>query len=326
MTKTTKSLSTQKPSASPFPLKPMLATRIEEPFNDDDWIYEIKLDGYRIISEVINNKASMLSRGQLDFTSKYSPIAEALSQINYNAVFDGEVIVIGKDSKPNFNLLQHYRKEYNIKYYIFDLLWFNDANLMDRPVTERRKLLKQIFPKSDFLKLSEDFEDGITLFNQLKEMGMEGIVAKKKDSIYIPGKRTQSWLKVPVTIHQDFVIGGWAESDSGNLFRSLIFGNYQNGKLMYVHHSGGGFNNKQMEQLHMQLKKIETDQIPFANKVEDIETKIHWVKPLLVGEFKISNKKSPSGRIRHPAIFVRLRDDKKPFDVVPEVSKYRPLQ
>ena len=173
MTKTTKSLSTQKPSASPFPLKPMLATRIEEPFNDHDWIYEIKLDGYRIISEVINNKASMLSRGQLDFTSKYPPIAEALSQINYNAVFDGEVIVIGKDSKPNFNLLQHYRKGYTIKYYIFDLLWYNDTNLMDRPITERRKLSKANFPESDILKLSEEFEDGVALFNQLKEMGME---------------------------------------------------------------------------------------------------------------------------------------------------------
>ena len=98
MPKTIKPLSTQKPSASPFPLKPMLATRIEEPFNDPDWIYEIKLDGYRIISEVINNKASILSRGQLNFTSKYPPIAEALSKIKFNAVFDGEAIVIGKDS------------------------------------------------------------------------------------------------------------------------------------------------------------------------------------------------------------------------------------
>ena len=215
----------QKPSASPFPLKPMLATRIEEPFNDPDWIYEIKLDGYRIIAEVINNKSSILSRGQLNFTPKYPPIAEVLSKIKFNAVFDGEVIVIGKDSKPNFNLLQHYRKGYTIKYYIFDLLWYNDTDLMNQPISERRKLLKQILPESDILKLSEDFEDGVALFNQLKEMGMEGIVAKKKDNIYIPGKRTQSWFKVPVTIHQDFVIGGWAESDSGNLFRSLIFGN-----------------------------------------------------------------------------------------------------
>ena len=94
---------------------------------------------------------------------------------------------------------------------------------------------------------------------------------------------------------------------------------------MYVHHAGGGFNNKQMEQLYKQLKKIETNKIPFANKVEDIETKIHWVKPILVGEFKISNKKSPSGRIRHPAIFVRLRDDKKPKEIIPEIEVYKPL-
>ena len=318
-------LSTQKPSASPFPLKPMLATRIEEPFNDDDWIYEIKLDGYRIISEVKDNKASLLSRGQLNFSSKYPPIAEALSKINFNAVFDGEVIVIGKDSKPNFNLLQHYRKGYTIKYYIFDLLWYNGSNLMDKPITERRKILKQIFPKSDILKLSEDFEDGIALFNQLKEMGLEGIVAKKKDSIYIPGRRSQNWLKVPVTVHQDFVIGGWAESESGKIFRSLIFGNYQNGRLVYVHHSGGGFNDKQMNYLLTELKKIEINETPFINKVDDIETKIHWVKPQLVGEFKISNKKSPSGRIRHPAIFVRLRDDKKPKEIIPETVIYKPL-
>ena len=97
-------------------------------------------------------------------------------------------------------------------------------------------------------------------------MGMEGIVAKKKDSIYIPGKRTQSWLKVPVTIHQDFVIGGWAESESGNLFRSLIFGNYQDGKLIYVHHAGGGFNNKQMEQLTQAAQKNRNRQNPICKQ------------------------------------------------------------
>ncbi len=165
MPKTTKSPSTQKPSTSPFPIKPMLATRIEEPFNDPDWSYKMKLDGYRIIAEVINNKASILSRGQLNFISKYPPIAEALAQVNYNAVFDGEVIVIGKDSKSSFNLLQHYRKGYNIKYYIFDILWYNGTNLMKKPLIEIRDLLKQIFLESDILKLSEDFEDGVLLFN-----------------------------------------------------------------------------------------------------------------------------------------------------------------
>ena len=323
MSKRTK---TTKHSDSPFPLKPMLATRIEEPFNHSDWIYEVKLDGYRIISQVINNQASLLSRGQLNYTDKYPEAAEALSQINYNAVFDGEVIVIGKDSKPSFNLLLHYRKGYNIKYYIFDILWYNGINLMKKPLKERRELLKQNFPESDILKLSEDFEDGISLFNRIKEMGGEGIVAKKKDSIYIPGRRVQSWLKIPVTLHKDYVIGGWAESDSGKLFRSLLFGNYDNGSLVYVHHAGGGFDDKTMNYLLNKLKKIEIDEKPFANKVDDIETKIHWVKPQLVGEFKISNKKSPSGKIRHPAIFIRLRDDKKPVEVGPEVIAHKPLE
>ena len=136
----------------------MLATRIEEPFNNPDWLYELKLDGYRIISQVINNQASLLSRGQLNYTDKYPEAAEALSQINYNAVSDGEVIVIGKDSKPNFNLLQHYKKGYNIKYYIFDILWYNGINLMKKPLIERREMLKQNFLESDILNLSDDFK------------------------------------------------------------------------------------------------------------------------------------------------------------------------
>ena len=320
-----KILSNQKLSPSPFPLKPMLATLIEEPFNEDNWIYELKLDGYRIISEVRNKNVSLLSRGQLNFTDKYPSVSEALSQINHDVVFDGEVIVIGQDSKPNFNMLQHYRKNYPTVYYIFDLLWLDGVNLMKNPFTERRKLLSEILPSSEVLKFSADFDDGIALYNQVKEMGMEGIVAKKKDGIYVPGVRTQSWLKVPVTLHQDFVIGGWAESDKGKIFRSLIFGNYQNGKLVYVHTSGVGFNDKQMNALLTQLKKIETNKKPFVNDVDDIETIIHWVKPVLVGEFKISNKKSPSGRIRHPAIFVRLRNDKKPSEVVAEVFNHKPL-
>ena len=136
----------------------------------------------------------------------------------------------------------------------------------------------------------------------------------------------QNWLKIPVSIHQDYVIGGWAESESGKLFRSLLFGHYENGNLIYVHHAGGGFDDKKMKYLLNKFKKIEIDESPFYNKVDDIESRIHWIKPQFVGEFKISNKKSPSGKIRHPAIFVRLRDDKKPHEVQPEIIAYKPLE
>jgi|GEM_PF-197876 len=317
-------INSQVPAPSPFPLEPMTAMRIEEPFDNPDWIYEVKFDGYRILAQVIDKKATLLSRGQLNYTSKYTALVKELSNLKNKVVLDGEVIVIGEDSKPSFNALQNYRAGDPLVYYVFDLLWFDGHNLMSLPLIERRSILKKVLPDSDTVKFSDDFPEGISLFNHLKKMGMEGIIAKRKDSLYYPGKRVNTWLKIPVTVADDYVIGGWIESDSGKLFSSVIFGSYEDGGLKYIHHAGGGFNDKNTKELFKKFQRLETKKNPFTNEVKITDKhKIHWIKPELVAEIKMSNKQSPSGNIRHPAIFVRLRDDKTPVEAtdIPVVKK-----
>ncbi len=149
---------------------------------------------------------------------------------------------------------------------------------------------------------------------------MKGSWPKEKTAFTHPGRKGNSWYKAKLSKRQEYVIGGWTESDNGRLFRSLIFGHYVDGQFTYVHHSGGGFTDKQAKELSTKLKKLEIDESPFVNKV-DIKARKHWAKPELVAEFDKSVQTTKSGHIRHPAIFVALRDDKKARDVVEELPK-----
>ena len=306
--------------AMPSGIKPMLCTLIKEPFADENWLYEVKWDGYRIIAFIKNGKVILKSRGNQDYTNKYRPVSTALENNSYDAIIDGEVVVLDKNGKPDFSALQNYKSSDQIAYYVFDLIWCNGYDLMTLQLTDRKNLLREIISFNEIVKLSESFDDGINLFDSVKNMGLEGIVAKKKNSIYIPGKKGNTWYKAKLSKRQEYVIGGWTESDNGRLFRSLIFGHYVDGKFTYVHHSGGGFTDKQMKGLYSKLKKLEVAESPFVNKVT-IKAKKHWAKPELVGEFDKSVQTTKSGTIRHPAIFVGLRKDKKPKDVIKEVPK-----
>ena len=149
---------------------------------------------------------------------------------------------------------------------------------------------------------------------------LEGIRAKQKESIYQPGQRSKDWLKIKISKRQEFVIGGWTESENSKLFKSVLFGSYENGKLRYVHHAGGGFKHKERKELFEQLKADEIKKSPFISPGEVIvSTPIHWTKPKLVAEFEISTKETKNGFIRHPAIFIGLREAKKPTEVVLKV-------
>ncbi len=222
-----------------------------------------------------------------------------------------------KKGRPNFDLLQKYQEGMPIAYYLFDLLWLNGYNLIDLKLTERKALLQQVMPESDILRYSDDFEDGELLFEQVKSMELEGIVAKRKDCKYQPGKRVKDWLQLPTEIRQEFVIGGWTESGSGRPFRSILFGAYDDGKLKFVGHSGSGFKDAVMREIMDRLKPLETNKKPFVDQV-DYETKPHWVKPDLLGVFKFATW-TASGKIRKPAIFISFRNDKDPKEEVREV-------
>jgi bifunctional non-homologous end joining protein LigD len=296
--------------------KPMLATKITEPFNNPEWIYEVKWDGFRIISHVKKGKVKLFSRSLLDYTHKYPELSMALSQLKDNCIIDGELTALNKDGLPDFDALQAYNGSGSIAYYVFDLLWLNNYDLTSLPLTERKELLRKIIPPGSIIRFSDHFQYGTELFEQAKEIGLEGIVAKKKDSIYYPGIRSKEWLKLPTAIHREFVIGGWTESDKNPYFRSLIFGEFEKDKFMYVGHAGGGFKNADMPVIAKKLKDLEIKKNPFANEVIT-DHPVHFVKPKLVAEIKFATY-TKAKRIRKPAIFIGWRKDKNAIEVQAE--------
>lgn len=306
---------------SPMPqrISPMLCTLIREPVDDPDYLYEIKWDGYRIVSYVNGNSVRMDSRSALDYTSKYPLVVKALRALKRKMVVDGEVVVFNDQGIPDFDALQVYNgHESPVHYCVFDILWLDGYDLTQLPLEKRKEILKELILENDVLKFSESFTDGPGLYQQSLELNLEGIVAKKKDSHYNQGERADNWLKVPTRKRQEFVIGGWAESDRGRSFRSLLFGAYNGNKLEWIGRSGGGYKEKDMPAILKQLQKMETKTSPFSNKVLDTKgATIHWVKPQLVANFEFATW-TKSGRIRKPATFLGFRSDKHPKQVVRE--------
>lgn len=309
-----------KKSAFPKSIKPMLCALVKEPFNDEHFLYEVKLDGYRVIAYVKKNEAKLNSRSGLNYSKYYKPVVDELASFSFDLVLDGEVVVLNEKGEPDFDSLQKYKGDAPLVLYAFDLLWYKGYDLMGLSLEQRKEILLQTLPQSDTVKYSDHFDDGLQLFALLKQKGMEGIIAKKRDSKYQPGKRGKDWLKIPIEKRQEFVIGGWTESESGSAFRTLLFGAYEKGKLKFIGHAGGGFKENEKPAIKEKLKKLELRKSPFINKV-DAETEVHYIKPKLVANIKFATW-TQSGRIRKPAIFLGFRDDKEPKEVVEE----RPLK
>ncbi|RKE52403.1 DNA ligase D [Sphingobacterium detergens] len=306
----------------PAHISPMLCTLIKDPIDSEDYLYEVKWDGYRIVSFVEKGKVHMDSRSGLNYTAKYPPVQKALKGLKHDVIIDGEVVVFNQEEKPDFDALQLYNgHESPIKYCVFDLLWMDGHDLRDFPLTERKELLKILVKDNDVFRFSDSFDDGPALYLQMLDLNLEGIVAKRKDSVYTEGNRGNDWLKTPTRKRQEFVIGGWAESDKARSFKSLLFGAYENGKFTWIGRSGGGFKDKEMPGILKKLQAIEIDESPFVNKVLDTKgAKMHWVKPQLVANFEFATW-TKTGRIRKPATFLGFRLDKKPKQVVREVPK-----
>nr|WP_298935723.1 DNA ligase D [uncultured Dyadobacter sp.] len=298
----------------------MLCKLIFEIPQDPAYIFENKWDGYRIVSFINGESVKMASRSGLDYTQRYPVIAKALRELGHDAIIDGEVVVLNEEGKPDFDALQLYNGHSTpIKYCVFDLLWLEGNDLMELPLESRKELLKTLCEGSDILQYSESFEDGNQLYQSAIDNNLEGIVAKDRYSLYRPGERGNSWLKLPTRKRQEFVIGGWAESDHGRSFRSLLFGAYNDGELEWIGRSGGGYKEKEMPAILQRLKELEIRESPFSNSVLDTKgAKLHWVKPELVANFEFATW-TKSGRIRKPATFLGFRSDKNPEQVVREV-------
>ena len=304
-------------------IKPMLASPAKKIFKDPNWIFEYKWDGYRMLSNIKNGKATIYSRNGISYNQKFKKIKDELEHIPHDCILDGEVVVLDDDGKINFQKLQKYdsiKTKGRLVYYVFDLLHLNGNDTTGIPLTDRKSLLPKILKGLEDVLLSEHVEGmGPTLFKKAMDAGMEGVMAKKAESTYIPGYRTENWLKIKEVNTEEAIICGYTESPAGGIFGSLILGMYQNGELVHVGNVGTGFAHAEQKKLMTKFKKLETDKNPFDKKISLKGRIPHWMKPELVCEVKFLEW-TKAGSMRHPS-YKGLRIDKNPEDVVPQEEK-----
>ncbi len=321
-------------SKMPVGIKPMLATLVDEPFDNTEWIYEVKWDGYRALGFINKGVVDLFSRNNKSFNDKFYPIYQALQAWSINAVIDGEIVVLNKKGGSNFGNLQNWRSEADgdLMYYVFDILWYKGKNLMNLPLSQRQAVLKEVLPAdNDRIRVSDAFTGGIEFFHTTEKMGLEGMIAKRADSIYIPDSISKEWLKVKVHKRQEVIIGGYTvNADTPKQFSSLLLGVYEKGVLHYVGKVGTGFTEKVQKEMMAQFKPLVTKEIPF-NEMPDVNkpsrfrpnppnAKAIWLKPELVCEVAFTEV-TDDGVFRHPS-FQGMRIDKKAKDVVRETEKH----
>jgi bifunctional non-homologous end joining protein LigD len=303
----------------PHGIKPMLATLVKEPFDHPDWIFEVKWDGYRAVAEIQDGEVSLYSRNRISLNKKFFPIIESLQKFRFEAVLDGEIVVVDDQGSPDFEMLQNYQKSGSghLLYYVFDLLYFEGHDLTDLPLLRRKELLKKILPSGPKIKFSDQVsKEGILFFNAVKEKGLEGIMAKHSQSVYRMGRRSRQWLKVKTKLTQEGVIAGFTEPRGGRkYFGTLVLGVFEGGELIYIGHSGGGFGAQNLKQIRDKLGPLVRKECPFKVKPKT-NMPVTWVKPELVCEV-ILHGWTDEGIMRQP-VFLRLREDKAAREVVRE--------
>ena len=311
-------------------IEPMLATLVDKPFDDKDWIYEVKWDGYRAVAFMNKGDVELKSRNDKSFNEKFYPIHDKLKELKLDAILDGEVVVLSESGKANFGSLQNWRSEADgdLVYYVFDILWYNGQDLKDLTLIERKTILKEILPKNDSILVSEHFEtSGIQFLEEAKKLGLEGIMAKRKDSIYHIHNRSKDWLKIKANKRQEVVIGGYTlNDDSSKLFSSILVGVYEGKKLIYTGKVGTGFNDKQQKEMMKLFKPLIIAKAPFSEEPDvnkpsrfrpnPPHATVSWLQPELVCEVSFTEMTS-DGVMRHPS-FDGMREDKNAKKVILE--------
>jgi len=297
---------------------PMLATLIDKPFDDKGWIFEVKWDGYRALAEKAGD-VHLVSRNRR-FFEQFPSIVEELKGIPGKWVLDGEIVVLDKKGRSNFQLLQNYRRKqvYPPVYYVFDILFYQGKDLRHLTLMERRQILKEVLKKGRLksVKFSEHVEEkGKAFFQAAKRKGLEGIMAKRKESLY-RSTRTREWLKIKTGMRQEVVIGGFTKPQGGRPYLgALLVGVYEKGKLVYAGHVGGGFDREALKEMYQRLRPIVTRTRPFAEEPEP-NMPVLWVKPKFVCEVKFAEW-TRDGMLRQP-VFLGIRVDKSAKQVVRE--------
>jgi bifunctional non-homologous end joining protein LigD len=300
------------PAASmPHNIKPMLATPLAKPFDDADWFFEVKWDGYRAIAEIDRGQVRLYSRNKLSFANRFAPIVDSLQHLGHQAILDGEVVVLDQSGKPQFQLLQGYQKTGTgtLVYEVFDLLYLDGHDLRKLALRRRKEILAGLLDNLPNVKLGEHVEQhGTAFYDAVSRSGLEGIVAKDAQSKYREGFRSQSWLKIKTHLRQKAVIGGFTEprgSRSG--LGALVLGVYDNGDLSYIGHAGSGFSDQALADLRSRLQSLVQKACPFGKRPKS-SAPVHWVEPRLVCEVSFAAW-TDGGHMRHP-VFLGLREDK----------------
>jgi bifunctional non-homologous end joining protein LigD len=316
----------------PEVIKPMLATLVDKPFSNPDWLFETKWDGVRAVCFIRNGKARFISRNQIEMTSQYPELADIAKSIrSSDAILDGEIVALDEKGVSRFQLLQQRLGRKNageirrlaattrIVYYVFDVLHLDGFDLMGCKLIDRKAALEELLIPSRNIRYSDHIiGEGERLFAEVAKIPLEGMIAKRLQSTYAQ-RRSAEWLKLKTILESEVVIGGFTEPrNSREFFGALVVGLYRDGKLHYVAHVGGGFNHENLTRLHQLMQPLKTKDCPFIEKPKT-NGAVHWVKPRLVAQVKFSEWTADE-KMRHP-VFLGLRQDKKPEESIFEIKR-----
>jgi len=319
----------------PTKIRPMLATPIDEPFDNPAWLFEIKWDGYRAIGFIEDSSIRLVSRNHNDLTGQFSELRELPKFVKArNAILDGEIVAIDEQGRPSFSLMQQRtgfqpgkrrlpgREGVPILYYAFDLLYLDGYDLRRVGLEKRKELLQSVLESGEIVRFSDHYpEKGRELFEVARQRGLEGILAKKRDSAY-QEERTRDWLKIKITRRQECVIGGYTDPEgTRQYFGSLVLGLYdKSGHLIHVGQVGTGFDQKTLKEIYERLHPLETKTNPFHGEIGGLR-KVHFVSPKLVAEIKFSewtHETAEGGMKLRAPVFLGLRFDKRPKECLLE--------
>jgi bifunctional non-homologous end joining protein LigD len=307
--------------------QPMLATLADAVPQGPGWLHEVKWDGYRAITRVAGGDATLTSRRGNDLTVRFASVARGIETAvrTPDCVLDGEVCALDERGRSSFSAMQQGKPDTPIVYYVFDVLEVEGEPVIDLPLTERRPRLERLIDRrSKTVRLSEAFEDGNALYEAARQQGLEGVVSKKADSRYLPGKRTRDWLKVKTHGRQEFVIAGYTKGQGrrSGRFGSLVLGVHRGNELVYVGNVGTGFTEAEIDRLLKQVRPLERKEPPFKTvpKMPKVRRDdVVWVEPKLVAEVEFAEW-THDGRLRAP-VYMGLREDKSAEDVRRELPK-----
>lgn len=309
----------------PRDLEPMLAREASAVRSDPHWLFEPKLDGYRVLAFVEGSRLRLMSRGGIDLTASFPEIAQDLAQQDASLIMDGEIVALGPDGRPSFNAVQRRAQPKSpaalataqrtapAVLVCFDLLHFAGINTRGAPYSDRRRYLAQTLLPGKHLQLIHAGEDAEALYSAALASGHEGIVAKRKDSPYQAGKRSSAWLKIKPMQTVELVVGGYTKGKGEREpLGALLLGYWDDGALRYAGHVGSGLSETTIEALRPQLAQLATSRVPFITP-PPLHRPTTWLKPELVAEIHFLDW-TPAGLLRAP-VFVRLREDIAPRSV-----------